>query len=79
MKTRINIVLLSRFSVLAEKLHDGSLEVVPGSTVQDVAAMLGMEEKDLRIVLVDGRQAQKDTVVVDGSTVVFVPPAAGGG
>lgn len=79
MKTRINIVLLSRFSVLAEKLQDGSLEVVPGSTVQDVAAMLGIEEKDLRIILVDGRQAQKDTVVVDNSTVVFIPPAAGGG
>jgi molybdopterin converting factor small subunit len=79
MKVKVNIVLLSRFSIFAEKLQDGILEVAPGSTVKDVAATLGMAEKDLRIVLVDGRQAKKDTVVLDSSTVIFVPPVAGGG
>lgn len=79
MKIKVNIVLLSRFSIFAEKLQDGILEVTHSSTVKDVAATLGIKEKDLRIVLVDGRQAKKDTVVLDGSTVIFVPPVAGGG
>ncbi len=72
------------FATLASYLPSGSdegtamVEVPTGSTVNDVAAHLGIPSGLQRIALVNGHDADPDRRLKAGDIVTLFPPLAGG-
>ncbi|MDI7275304.1 MAG: MoaD/ThiS family protein [Anaerolineae bacterium] len=64
------------------KPHLGEREAVlaeaAGMTVEQVLAELGIQSDLVAMVLINGRQAAKDTVLRDGDTVKLIPFVGGG-
>ncbi len=58
--------------------HTFRLEVNEGARVADVLKQLKMPENMPKILLVNGKQAQTDTVLQAGDTVSIFPPLGGG-
>ena len=54
------------------------IEIAPGSTVDDVAALLGIPPEASRITLVNGRDATGEHQLREGDVVSMFPPLAGG-
>lgn len=72
------------FATLARYLPDDneggatSLDVTEGSTVADVASVLGIPADLSRIVLVNDRDADEGRRLASGDVVTLFPPLAGG-
>jgi sulfur-carrier protein len=49
-----------------------------GATVREIMLRLGIPQEHPNILLVNGKQANPDTVLQDGETVAIFPPLAGG-
>ncbi len=75
----VSVKLLSAFSQHAGKLQNGTARIDPSATVMDLARQLGLPEKYVRIVTVNGRQVDLDHELQPGDDVLYVPPAIGGG
>lgn len=54
------------------------LELAPGATAQDAAAALGVSERQVYAVLVDGEQTDRSTPLAEGVEVTLMPPFSGG-
>ncbi len=54
------------------------LELDSGSTPGDVIDQLGISQKDVAILLVNGRDGQMDQVLSSQDTVSLFPPVGGG-
>jgi len=48
-----------------------------GQTVADLAASAGIAAENIKITFVNGRRAERDTVLAHGDRVGFVPPVGG--
>ncbi len=57
--------------------HPFSLDVLPGSRINDLAAELGLNESLVSAVAVNG-EAADNVLLHDGDEVRFFPPSAGG-
>jgi molybdopterin converting factor small subunit len=72
------------FATLSQYLPPGAqnrravIEVKDGATVREVLNQLGVPAEFPNILLVNGRQAQENTVLKDGETLSVFPPLAGG-
>jgi sulfur-carrier protein len=49
-----------------------------GATVREIMLQLGIPQEYPNILLVNGKQANPDTVLKDGETLAIFPPLAGG-
>lgn len=77
---RVHVTLLSRFVAHSSALDpEGCLLVPHGTTVLELADLLGILRKFVIIFLINGRQGCKSDILHNGDTVVLVPPAVGGG
>ena len=54
------------------------IEVPTGTTAQDAAAALGIPERQVYAVLVDGEQADRSAPLAEGVEVTLMPPFSGG-
>lgn len=54
------------------------LEVPDGSTVEDVLAGIGVPTREVKVVMVNGQQAELRWPLRDGDRVGAFPPVAGG-
>jgi molybdopterin converting factor small subunit len=78
-------VKVQLYAILAEYLPTNAnnktaiLELLEGTTVQEVLNELTIPENMPKILLVNGRNAELDRVLVEGDTVSVFPPIAGGG
>ncbi len=79
MEISVSVTLLGRFAAYTRNLEAGRLRLPEGSNAAQAAGRLGIERKFVVILLINGRQGSPDDVLRDGDTVVFVPPAVGGG
>lgn len=75
----VEVTLLSRFQPYAEKLENGRITVAYGTTAVELAVLLGIPEKFVVILLINGRQGAPGDELRDGDLIVYVPPAVGGG
>ena len=78
---KIQVELFATLAPYLARLSDsspGTLELPPGSTVDDVAERLGLPEELSRITLVNGHDAGGDHRLRDGDVVSMFPPLAGG-
>lgn len=54
------------------------IEVPTGATAQDAAAALGIPERQVYAVLVDGEQQDRSIPLAEGVEVTLMPPFSGG-
>ncbi|RKD28810.1 MoaD/ThiS family protein [Thermohalobacter berrensis] len=54
------------------------IEEDEGLTPKDIIDQLKIDEKDVSILLVNGRDGKLDTVLKDGDIVSLFPPVGGG-
>ncbi len=76
---KVNVKLMSIFAEYSEEEDDGKTEIKDGGTVLDIVKELGLPEKQVRLIAVNGRQSDINTVLSEDDTVFIFPPAAGGG
>jgi molybdopterin synthase sulfur carrier subunit len=76
---KVNVKLMSIFAEYSKEGDDGKTEIKEGVTVLDVVKELGLPEKQVRLIAVNGRQSDINTVLSEDDTVFIFPPAAGGG
>ena len=75
----VNIKLLSTFIKYQKKQHDGKIQLKEKATVRDLVKEIGLPQKYVRIVIVNGKQGDLGTVLSKDDTVFIYPPAIGGG
>ena len=76
---KVNVKLMSIFAKYSKEDDDGKTEIKDGATVLDIVKELGLPEKQVRLIAVNGRQSDINTVLSEDDTVFIFPPAAGGG
>lgn len=76
---KVNVKLMSIFAKYHKCDEDGKTSMKDGGTVLDLAKGLGLPEKQVRLIAVNGKQSDINTVLSEDDTVFIFPPAAGGG
>lgn len=76
---KVNVKLMSIFAEYSKADDDGKTEIKDGGTVLDIVKEIGLPEKQVRLIAVNGRQSDINTVLSGDDTVFIFPPAAGGG
>ncbi len=72
------------YATLVRHLPDGAegrsvaLEADENTHVRDVMQQLGVPEKSVKLIFVNGVHAQPETVLKDGDRVGLFPPVGGG-
>ena len=75
----VHVKLISTFARHRENLNNGKALLKKGDTIETLAKKIGLQLKYVRLVFVNGKQEDLDTVLSGGDTVFFLPPAIGGG
>lgn len=75
----IKVTLLSRFQEHAGQLQEGHIRVPQGTTALELAVRLGIPQKYVVILLINGKQGAPADVLHSGDHIVYAPPAIGGG
>jgi molybdopterin converting factor small subunit len=60
------------------RLEGDTWEVMEGATVGEVLTMLNLPDEEVRSILINGRKAEKDSVLRDGDVLHVFPMIAGG-
>jgi molybdopterin converting factor small subunit len=76
---QVSVKLISTFSQYKKNLEDGKAVLKDGDTVADLAQKIGLPLKFVRLVFVNGKQADLETNLADGDSVFFPPAGIGGG
>jgi len=77
MRIHIQIKL---FATFLEKLPDNAdhFPVKAGTTVADLADLLGIDSKDAKLIFINGRKRALESVLAEGDRVGLFPPVGGG-
>lgn len=54
------------------------IELEPGATVSDLLSKLGIEQDDVGILIVSGKQATFGQILKGNDSVTLIPPIGGG-
>ncbi|MFT5874818.1 MAG: molybdopterin synthase sulfur carrier subunit [Clostridium sp.] len=73
---KITVKLFATFRDGRDKIQ--FLEVAEGKTPKDIIANLGIEESEVAILLVNGRDGQFDKALLEGDLIALFPPVGGG-
>ena len=79
MPMEVNVKLGSTFSKYTENLSDGKATLKERATVRDLAKEVSLPLKLVRLTFINGKQRRLESVLSEGDTVFFLPPAIGGG
>ena len=79
MRLKLKVKLVSIFAKYAKEAEDGHTWVDGPARIRDLAEYLELPMKRVRIVTVNGKQGDLETVLSDGDEVYIFPPAIGGG
>ncbi len=72
-------ITVKLFATLREgRFKVSTLEVDPGTTVEQVARKLDVPREEMALILVNGRDAELDYVFNEGDTLSLFPPVGGG-
>lgn len=75
----VYVKLVSTFAKYGTNLNKGRVALEEGDTIEALARKLGLPMRYVRLVFVNGKQVQLDSVLFQGDNVLFIPPAVGGG
>jgi sulfur carrier protein/molybdopterin synthase sulfur carrier subunit len=76
---RLSVRLVSLFEKYGKADASGATVLPQGDTVRALAEYLGLPLDLVKIMTVNGRQANLETPLKEGDNVYFFPPAIGGG
>ena len=79
MPIEVNVKVGSTFSKYTENLADGKATVKEEATVRDLVKEVTLPLKLVRLIFINGKQGELESVLSEGDTVFFLPPAIGGG
>ena len=73
-------IQIKLFASLLEKLPDNAdlFPVAEGTTVENLADLLGIDPKDAKLIFINGRKGALDSVLAEGDRVGLFPPVGGG-
>jgi len=54
------------------------MEVEPGTTFDELRAMLGLPVDEAKIIMCNNLQVEPEQLVHEGDRIAFIPPVAGG-
>jgi sulfur-carrier protein len=78
MRDRIH-VQVKLFATLREGRFEAKLvEVGAATTIGDVIRTLGIPEKEVTLIFVNGRHAEPDQLLAGGDRLALFPPVGGG-
>lgn len=75
----VRVKLMSLFEEYQKGNPDGRVTLEEGATVLDLVRELGIPERLVRILTVNGKQGNLQTALSEGDTIFLFPPAFGGG
>lgn len=75
----VRVKLMSLFEEYQKGYPDGRVTLEEGATVLDLVQQLGIPEKLVRILTVNGKQGNLQTGLSEGDTIFLFPPSFGGG
>ena len=55
-----------------------SMEVEPGTSIKEIMRILGIDERRVKMVMVNGKAAPKEYVLAGEERVALFPPVGGG-
>lgn len=76
-------VKVKLFSTLREHREDKgcikecSYDLTEGTTVEDAAKKLQVNKEDIKIIMINGRDAELDSEIKEGDVVALFPPTGG--
>jgi molybdopterin converting factor small subunit len=76
---KVSVRLVSLFAKYDKADPSGWTHLPVGNTVRALAECLELPMERIKIMTVNGKQADLDTQIREGDTVYFFPPAIGGG
>ena len=76
---KVKVKLMSLFAKYDKSDEDGCTQIKDGGSVRDLAEELKLPMKYVRIITVNGKQADLDDALAEGDLVYVFPPALGGG
>lgn len=76
---KLKVKLISLFAKYAKEDEDGLTRIEEPATIRDLAECLELPIKRVRIMTVNGKQADLETALSDNDEVYIFPPAIGGG
>ena len=79
MPMKVYVKVGSTFSKYTENLADGKATVKEEATVRDLVKEVTLPLKLVRLIFINGKQGELESVLSEGDTVFFLPPAIGGG
>lgn len=75
----VNVKLISTFSQYKKNLDNGKATLKKGDSIEVLARQIGLPVKYVRLVFVNGKQADLNTVLSEGDEVFFPPAGIAGG
>ncbi|MCX5808430.1 MAG: MoaD/ThiS family protein [Proteobacteria bacterium] len=72
-------ITIKLFAMLREGRFDTKIGEFPvGTMVCEIIQQLGIPEKEVTLIFINGRHRQPNTRLMDGDTVALFPPVGGG-
>lgn len=73
-------IQIKLFATFLEKLpaRADHFPVKAGATVSDLADLLGIDPKDAKLIFINGRKGDLDSILHEGDRVGLFPPVGGG-
>ena len=73
-------IQIKLFATLLDKLPENTdnFPVKGGTTVANLADLLGIDPKDAKLIFINGRKGELDSVLQEGDRVGLFPPVGGG-
>jgi sulfur-carrier protein len=73
------LITIRLFAMLREGRFDTKTdEFLVGTTVGEIIQQLGIPEKEVTLIFINGRHGQRNTLLMDGDTIALFPPVGGG-
>jgi molybdopterin synthase sulfur carrier subunit len=73
-------IQIKLFATLLDKLPENTdnFPVKDGTTVASLADLLGIDPKDAKLIFINGRKGELDSILQEGDRVGLFPPVGGG-
>jgi molybdopterin synthase sulfur carrier subunit len=73
-------IQIKLFATLLDKLPENTdnFPVKDGITVASLADLLGIDPKDAKLIFINGRKGELDSILQEGDRVGLFPPVGGG-
>ena len=77
MEVQVNLKLFATLQRFVEDLAD-NYSIQPGTTVGELINKLGLPEKQVKLIFIDGTKRDLHTVLHGGERIGIFPPVGGG-